>query len=75
MQNRQVTTASAVEKSCLDPYDALCARRRDALRAFRTWAESHPSPADLADELEGTIGALRGIAATVSASPAQGPAR
>jgi hypothetical protein len=75
MLHRQFTADPSIGMSHHpDPYAAFCARRREALEAFREWALSHPSPTDLADEAEGTAGGFRGIAALLS-EPTKGTAQ
>jgi hypothetical protein len=56
-----------------DLHSTFCRYRHEALKAFLAWAENHPAPNHLGDELEGTVSAFWGIAATVGAArPASG---
>ncbi len=66
-ENVHFSSDPTIGFSRLDPYERFCISRHNVLAAFCEWAESGPSPSELAKELEGTIGALWGIAATVSA--------
>ncbi len=49
------------------PFQEFEEARRQMLKKWLRWTADHPDSATISAELEGTIGALSGIAATASA--------
>jgi hypothetical protein len=46
-----------------DPHIALCRARRDMLKAFVDWLNTHPSQAKIVEEVDATMAAVVGIVA------------
>lgn len=49
--------------------------RHEMLNAFLLWAQANPLSSELAEEINGTVNALWGIAAAVNASKSRGMAQ
>jgi hypothetical protein len=50
-----------------DAYQIFAAARGEMLSAWQAWVETSPYPNAISEEMEGTLGALWGIACTIGA--------